>query len=812
MIENFKKQINIPQKLPLLPVRDVVVFPTMVTPLAVGREKSVKAVEDSMSQHKLIFISTQKKVQVEDPAQNDIYEIGIIAEVLQLLKMSDGTLKVLVEGIKRGRLLSFKYLQEKNYVEVEVETIVEQEEETPELEALKREAHKVFAQYVKINRRLPLEISAAIINIEDSSRLSDIIASHLTIKLHERQILLETISLKERMVKIVEILNREIEILNIERRIQGRVKTQIEKTQKEYYLSEQMKAIQKELHQKDDFAKEIDELRTKIKQAKMTKEAQETSEKELQRLEKMMPFSPEATVIRTYLDWLINLPWAVTTQDNFDIKRAEAILEEDHYGLKKAKERVLEYLAVLKRVKDFKGPILCFVGPPGTGKTSLAKSIARALGRNFVRASLGGVRDEAEIRGHRRTYIGSLPGRIIQWMRKAKSKNPVFLLDEIDKMGMDWRGDPSAALLETLDPEQNNSFVDHYLDVEFDLSKVMFITTANTVDSIPPALVDRLEIIRFPGYTMDEKIKIAQLFLIPKQLKQHGLTEENVKITTEAIKEIMQDYTREAGVRNMEREIASIYRKVSKEIALQEKEKLITITKKNSNKYLGIPEFYREKVSPNDVGIATGLAWTEHGGETLTIEVLMLKGKGKYTLTGKLGEVMRESAQASLSYVRSISKLLNINEKIFKDRDFHIHVPEGAIPKDGPSAGITIATAIASIVTNRPIKKDLAMTGEITLRGRVLTIGGFKEKVIAAYRENIKTIIFPEGNKKDLKEIPKKIQHEMKLMPVRHMSEVFKISLEKFSAERTKRETEQTFPESKPVHTPAYQYTKKSTN
>ncbi|MFN3966368.1 MAG: endopeptidase La, partial [Endomicrobiia bacterium] len=647
----------------------------------------------------------------------------------------------------------------------------------PQIEALRREVIDLFEEYVKLNRRLPIDISSAIKIIEEPNKLADTIASHLLIKIPERQELLETISVNARLTKIVEILNREIEILNIERKIQNRVRTQIEKTQKEYYLTEQMKAIQKELRQKDDFAKEIDEIKQKIRQAKMSKEAQEIAEKEVQRLEKMMPFSPEATVIRTYLDWLINLPWSISTQDNFDIKRAQKILDEDHYGLEKVKERVLEYLAVLKRVKKIKGPILCFVGPPGVGKTSIAKSIARALGRNFVRASLGGVRDEAEIRGHRRTYIGSLPGRIIQWMRKAKSKNPVFLLDEIDKMGTDWRGDPAAALLEVLDPEQNNSFVDHYLDVEFDLSNVMFITTANTLYSIPPSLVDRLEILRFPGYTLDEKIKIAENFLIPKQIKEHGLESEQIKFTSEGIKEIIQNYTREAGVRNLEREIANICRKVAKEIALNNNKKSIVINKEAIEKYLGVPQFLHEKISPNDIGVATGLAWTEHGGETLTIEVAMLKGKGKYILTGKLGEIMQESAQAALSYVRSIANKYRIKDSFFKDKDFHIHVPEGAIPKDGPSAGIAIATALASVVTNRPVKKDLAMTGEITLRGRVLPIGGFKEKLIAAYRDKIKIVIFPEMNKKELKDIPKNIQKEIKLIPVKHMDEVLKIAL-----------------------------------
>lgn len=770
---------NIPGWLPFLPVRDTIVFPSMVVPLAVGREKSIKAVEEAMATHRLIFLSAQKKANQDDPGQEDIYETGTVAEILQMIKLPDGTLKLLVEGIKRAKFTNFKFLAEKKHVQVEISVINEQPDENPETEALKRKVSALFDEYAKLNRKLPNEMSSIMTNVEDAGKLSDTIASHLTIKLSERQLLLELASLKPRLEKLNEILIREIEILNVEKKIQSRVRSQIEKTQKEYYLTEQMKAIQKELRQKDDFSKEIDDLRSKIKQVKMSKEALDIADKELMRLGKMMPFSPEATVIRTYLDWLISLPWETATKDNFDIKRAQKILEEDHYGLKKAKERVTEYLAVLKRVHKIKGPILCFVGPPGTGKTSLAKSVARALDRNFVHASLGGVRDEAEIRGHRRTYIGALPGRIIQWMRKAKSKNPVFLLDEIDKMGIDWRGDPSSALLEVLDPQQNSCFIDHYLDVEYDLSHVMFITTANTLYSIPPSLVDRLEVIQFPGYTIDEKVNIAEQFLIPKQLKEHGLTDKILRITTDAVKETIENYTREAGVRNLERQVANICRKIAKEMALDKNKKHLEVSKKNIAKYLGIPEYLREKVSPNSVGVTTGLAWTEHGGETLTIEVAMLKGKGSLILTGKLGDVMKESSQAALTYVRSIIRNYRIKESFFKDKDFHIHLPEGAIPKDGPSAGIAIATALASVVTNCPVKKNLAMTGEITLRGRVLPIGGFKEKVIAAHRENINTVIFPEGNIKDLEDIPKNIQDSMKLIPVKHMDSVLKIALEK---------------------------------
>ena len=770
--------LNIPSQLPLLPVRDIVIFPAMVLPLAVGREKSIKALEEAMASQRLIFLTTQKNIQTEDPTPDDIYPIGTVSEVLQLLKMPDGTLKVLVEGIQRARWTDFR-LNDRGYIEVELNLLYESIDKTPEIEALMRRSSALFEQYVKLNPRLPMEIYVAVANINDPGRLADTIASHLMIKVSDKQSILEVANPGERLEKLVQILNAEIEILNIERRIQNRVRSQIEKTQKEYYLTEQMKAIQKELRQKDDYAKELDELRTKIKAAKMTKEAEEVADKEISRLEKMMSFSPEATVIRTYLDWLISLPWSQITEDNLDLKRAQKILDEDHFGLDKTKDRVLEYLAVLKRVKKIKGPILCFVGPPGVGKTSIAKSVARSLGRNFVRISMGGVRDEAEIRGHRRTYIGALPGRIIQSMRKAKSRNPVFILDEIDKMGSDWRGDPSAALLEVLDPEQNYAFVDHYLDVEYDLSNVMFITTANTLYNIPTTLLDRLEVIRFSGYTTDEKVKIAQQFLIPKQVKEHGLTSKELEITPEAIKSIISDYTHEAGVRNLEREMANLCRKVAKELGMNgNAKKIIKMTPENLNKYLGIPQYIHEKVAPNEIGVATGLAWTEVGGETLTIEVNRMKGKGVLNLTGKLGDVMKESAQAALSYVRSSAKTLKIKEDLFRDNDFHVHVPEGAVPKDGPSAGIAIATALASIAAGRPVKKDIAMTGEITLRGRVLAIGGLKEKVLAAYREGIKTVIYPEGNKKDLSDIPKDIQKEIKMVPVKHMDEVLQLSLQ----------------------------------
>ena len=776
MAQNNKNNL-IPKTLPLLPVRDVVVFPFMVLPLVVGREKSQKALDTAMSGNRMIFLATQKKYQTEDPTIQDIYEIGTIAEVLQLLKMPDGSAKILIEGLVRAKFSDFKLVPGKNYIEVNVEKIEVSVERTPNVEALMRQTIHLFEQYIGLNPRLPFETITALNSIEEPGRLAYMIAAHLIIKNAQKQTILETINPSDRLEKMIEILNSELEILNIEKKIQSRVRGQIEKSQKEYYLTEQMKAIQKELRQKDENAKEVDELRTKIKESKMTKDAETVALKELARMEKMMPFSPEATVIRTYIDWLIAIPWALKTDDNLDLKHAQSILDEDHYGLEKIKERIVEYLAVCKMTKKLKGPILCFVGPPGTGKTSIGKSIARSLGRKFVRISLGGVRDEAEIRGHRRTYIGALPGRIIQSLKKAKSRNPIFLMDEIDKLGMDFRGDPASALLEVLDPEQNSTFSDHYMEVDFDLSDVMFITTANTLYSIPPALIDRMEILRFAGYTMEEKIHIAEKFLIPNQLKEHGLTDKQLQITDEAIKFTIKEYTLEAGVRNLEREIANIVRKVVKEIVSEKQKEVIAVTEKNVKKYLGVPKYHADKKSENQVGIATGLAWTEVGGETLSIEVSVMKGKGGLMLTGKLGDVMKESAQAALSYIRSNAKKFKIKEIFFKDKDIHIHVPEGAIPKDGPSAGITMAVAMLSAITNKPVKKDIAMTGEITLRGRVLSIGGLKEKVLAAYRSGIKTIIMPFENQKDMEDIPKEVQSKIKFVTVKVMDEVIEKTL-----------------------------------
>lgn len=765
-----EKKLDIPDKIPLLAVRDITIFPRMVIPLSVGRQKSIRALDEAMAHGRIILLASQKQATIEDPSVDDIYDVGTVVEILQLLKVGDGTIKLFVEGIARVKIEEYIRIQE--YFEVRIKPMKEVVDITPDLEALMRNVISHFEQYVKLNRRISFETVMSLNNINDPHRLVDIICAHLTVKIQDKQEILSAFSAHERLEKLSVILSSENEILAIERKIQGRVRQQIEKTQKEYYLTEQLKAIQKELKQKDEYGKEIEELKKKIKNAYMTKEATETAKKELVRLEKMMPYSPEATVVRTYLDWLISLPWAIKTKDNLELKRAEKILNKDHYGLEKAKERVLEYLAVCKLTKKLKGPILCFVGPPGTGKTSLGRSIARTLGRKFVRISLGGMRDEAEVRGHRRTYIGSLPGRIIQSLRKAKSKNPVFILDEIDKIGADFRGDPAAALLEVLDPEQNSTFSDHYLEVDFDLSDVMFITTANTTYSIIPSLQDRLEVIRFSGYTVEEKIKIAELFLIPKQKEANGLEKSGLIITTECIKAIVRDYTQEAGVRNLERELANICRKVAKKIVGDKRKQKIVIDPKNLGKYLGVPKYHHNRIEKNEVGVATGLAWTETGGETLSIEASVMKGKGKLTLTGKLGEVMQESAQAALSYVRANSKKLGIKDNFYKDKEIHIHVPEGAVPKDGPSAGIAMATAMVSALTNKPVKKDVAMTGEITLRGHILPIGGLKEKVLAAYREGIKTVIFPSENSKDMEEIPKDIQRKLDFVLAKNIKEV----------------------------------------
>lgn len=762
------------ETLPLLALRNTVVFPHMVLPLSVGREKSLRALEKAMGTNRYIFVVAQRQPRIENPGQDDLYQIGCISQILQILKMPDETAKVMIEGISRARIREINF--DKEYLEVRVQRIVGKAGGGVEMEAIMRHVASLFEEYVKLNPHIPLETGVFINNISSPERLADVIAANLTGKVKEKQEILETIDPKERLLRLSHLLSSENEVLTVEHKIQSRVRQQIGKSQKEYYLQEQLKAIQKELKGKSDTERETEELREQIKKAHLSKEAQEAAEKELSRLAKMMPYSPESTVIRTYLDWIINLPWAVRTEDKLDLKKAEQQLKQDHYGLEKAKERVLEYLAVRQLAPDKKGPILCFVGPPGTGKTSLGRSIANTLGRKFVRVSLGGIRDEAEVRGHRRTYIGALPGRIIQGIRKAKSRNPVFLLDEIDKVGTDFRGDPTAALLEVLDPEQNNSFSDHYLEVGFDLSEVMFITTANTLYTIPPTLQDRLETISFPGYTTEEKIKIAEKFLVPKQFKENGLDKENLFLSSQTIKKIILNYTSEAGVRNLEREIAKICRKVARKL-VETKKELVKVTAKNLSGYLGPIKFRPDWKEENEVGVATGLAWTEAGGTILPVEVSVMRGKGALTLTGKLGEVMKESGQAALSYVRANAKKWGLKEDFYKGQEVHIHVPEGAVPKDGPSAGISIITALLSALTNRPVKRNVALTGEITLRGHVLPIGGFKEKILAAHRAGIKTIIFPQENKKNLVEIPANIQHQIEFIPVKNVEEAFKQAL-----------------------------------
>lgn len=761
---------------PLIPLRDVLLFPYMVVPLFVGRERSINALEFAMGHDKSVLLAAQKRAKTDDPAEDDIYRVGTLGTILQLLKLPDGTVKVLVEGKKRARIKEF--LPTKDCFMVRVEEIVEVMEDTVETEALMRSVIKGFETYVKLNKKIPPEMIMSVSSIEDPGRFADTVASHLSIRLSEKQALLETENLSHRLERLYSLLEGEIEILEVEQRIRTRVKKQMEKAQKEYYLSEQMKAIQKELGEKDEFKTDIQELEEKVKNKKMSKEATKKVRHELKKLKLMSPMSAEATVVRNYIDWLLSLPWYEVTEDKKDIQGAEKVLEEDHYGLKKVKERILEHLAVHSLVAEMKGPILCLVGPPGVGKTSLAKSVARAMGRKFVRLSLGGVKDEAEIRGHRRTYIGSMPGKIIQSLKKAGSNNPVFLLDEVDKIGTDFRGDPASALLEVLDPEQNHTFNDHYLDVDYDLSKVMFITTANSLHGIPYPLLDRMEVIRIPGYTELEKLHIAQRFLIPKQFKAHGLSQHNLIIPKETILTIIRRYTREAGVRNLEREIASIYRKVAREVLKKGKEARIRIAPRGITRYLGVPQYrYGRAEEKDEVGVATGLAWTEFGGELLSTEVTVMPGKGKLIVTGKLGDVMQESAQAALSYIRSRGEELGLEKDFYQKIDLHIHIPEGAIPKDGPSAGITMATAIASALMRVAVRKDIAMTGEITLRGNILPIGGLKEKVLAAHRGGIPKILIPEENKKDIKEIPANILKDVEVVAVGHMDEVLRMAL-----------------------------------
>lgn len=765
--------------LPLLPLRDIIVFPFMVLPLFVGRDKSVLALEKSMAEQKSIFLSAQRNPNNNDPQAADIFEIGTLANILQILKLTDGTMKVLVEGLQRGRIESFK--ENPNFFEVEVNRIHENDQLTPDVKAMMRSVGNVFEQYVKLNQKIPLEAVSASANILEPHRYADTIAAYMVFQTQEKQELLETLNPSDRLNKLLGILKSEMEVLKIEKRVHGRVRKQMERSQKEFYLNEQLKAIQKELGKRDEFKSDFDELKQKIKKSKMPKDIHEKATKEMKRLELMQPMSAEATVSRTYIEWLTDLPWKKGSgTEKIKIPEAQKILDQDHYGLEKVKERITEHLAVVKLVKKIKGPILCLVGPPGVGKTSLGKSIGRAMGREFVRISLGGVRDEAEIRGHRRTYIGALPGKIIQGMKKAGVHNPVFMLDEIDKMNADFRGDPSSALLEVLDPEQNSNFNDHYLEVDYDLSNVLFICTANVLHSIPRPLLDRMEVLHLPGYTDQEKLGIAQRFLVPKKVTEHGLTKKNVEFSDKTIERIIQDFTREAGVRNLERELATLCRKVVKTVVEKGKKTLVKITPASLEKYLGIPKYKRsDQEGPLDIGSAIGLAWTELGGEILSIDVTVLPGSGKLVPTGQLGDVMKESAQAAMTYVRSRAHELGLPKKFYQKNDFHIHIPEGGVPKDGPSAGITMAVALVSALTKTALRHDVAMTGELTLTGRVLPIGGLKEKVLAAHRQGITNLIIPIENEKDIPDIPANVRKAINFFPATTMDDVILHSFHK---------------------------------
>ena len=759
---------------PVLPLRDIVVFPHMIVPLFVGREKSVRALEDVMKDDKQILLVTQKNAAQDDPQPADIYSVGTVGTVLQLLKLPDGTVKVLVEGGQRAQIT--RYSENEDFFQATADLIEEKGGEAQELEALSRAVVSQFEQYIKLNKKIPPEVLVSINQIEEAGKLADTVASHLALKIPEKQQLLETAIVSERLERVYAFMEGEIGVLQVEKRIRNRVKRQMEKTQREYYLNEQMKAIQKELGESEDGKDESAEIEEKINKTRFSKEAREKALAELKKLRTMSPMSAEATVVRNYLDWMLNIPWKKRTKVRKDIKGAEAILNADHYGLEKVKERILEYLAVQQRMAKVKGPILCLVGPPGVGKTSLGKSIARATGRNFVRMSLGGVRDEAEIRGHRRTYIGSMPGKIVQGMKKAKASNPLFLLDEVDKLGADWRGDPSSALLEVLDPEQNATFNDHYLEVDYDLSDVMFVCTANTL-RMPQPLLDRMEIIRVAGYTEDEKIEISRRHLLDKQVKQHGLKKNEFAISDDALRDIIRYYTREAGVRNLEREIANLARKAIKDILMKGLEK-VHITRRNLDKYAGVRRYHFGEAELEDlIGVTTGLAWTEVGGEILSIEAVSLRGKGRITTTGKLGEVMKESVQAAESYVKSRATEFGIRPTMFEKKDIHVHVPEGATPKDGPSAGVAMCTSIVSVLTGIPVRKDVAMTGEITLRGRVLPIGGLKEKLLAALRGGLKTVLIPKDNEKDLAEIPDNVKRGLTIVPVNTVDDVLRNAL-----------------------------------
>ena len=762
--------------IPVLPLRDVVVFPHMVIPLFVGRKKSIKALERAMDGGKQIMLVAQKSASDDDPAPTAIHTIGTVANILQLLKLPDGTVKVLVEGEQRAEVTRF--VETGETFSAEIRRLANEELNDKEGEALMRSVLNEFDQYVKLNMKIPPEILTSLAGIDDPGRLADTVTAHLSLKIEEKQQILEMLNVRDRLEHILGVMESEIDLLQVEKRIRGRVKRQMEKSQREYYLNEQMKAIQKELGDLEDNPSEAEELAQKIKSAGMPKEAREKAQAELNKLKMMSPMAAEATVVRNYIDWLLAVPWKKHSKIRKDLNEAERILEADHYGLEKVKERIIEYLAVQQRVNKLKGPILCLVGPPGVGKTSLGQSIARATNRKFIRMSLGGVRDEAEIRGHRRTYIGSLPGKIIQNMAKAKTRNPLFMLDEVDKMAMDFRGDPSSALLEVLDPEQNHTFNDHYLEVDYDLSDVMFVATSNSLN-IPGPLLDRMEVIRLSGYTEDEKINIAMRYLVEKQKQNNGLKTGELQLSETAVRDIVRYYTREAGVRNLEREIAKISRKVARELLLNKKRSHIAVNAKNLDKYLGVRHYrYGMAEQSNQVGQVTGLAWTEVGGDLLTLESALLPGKGKLTITGKLGDVMQESIQAAMSVVRSRAASLGIPEDFYQKHDFHLHVPEGATPKDGPSAGIGMCTAMVSVLTGIPVRADVAMTGEITLRGEVLPIGGLKEKLLAAHRGGIKTVIIPEENRKDLVELPKNIQESLDIKPLRWIDQVLEVALE----------------------------------
>jgi ATP-dependent Lon protease len=763
--------------IPVLPLRDVVVYPHMVIPLFVGREKSIDALEAAMKDDKQVLLVAQKEAEVDDPNASDLYQVGTLANILQLLKLPDGTVKVLVEGSERCRVVRYQATDGFFSAEIaaldDVSTLSEAAQDV-----LQRTAVNSFEQYVKLNNKIPPEVLISLSGIDDPSRLADTIAAHMNLKVQDKQIILETTDIEQRLERLMTLMEGEIDLLEIEKKIRVRVKQQMEKNQREYYLNEQMKAIQKELGEMEDVPNEIDELAKKIADAGMSKEAKTKADAELNKLKMMSPMSAEATVVRNYIDWMVNVPWKKKTKVRHDLKIAEQVLEEEHYGLEKVKERILEYLAVHQRVKQLKGPILCLVGPPGVGKTSLGESIARATNRKYVRMALGGVRDEAEIRGHRRTYIGSMPGKILQNLSKIQTRNPMFLLDEIDKMAADFRGDPASALLEVLDPEQNHTFSDHYLEVDFDLSDVMFVATANTMN-IPPALLDRMEVIRLAGYTEDEKINIALRYLIPKQIKNNGLKEKEIGIPEEVVRDMIRYYSREAGVRNLERDISKICRKVVKDLLLKPKKEKVLITPENLSDYLGVRRFsYGLAEEQDQIGQVTGLAWTEVGGELLTIETAVIPGKGKQSATGKLGDVMKESIEAAMTVVRSRSDVLGIANSVFQENDIHVHVPEGATPKDGPSAGIGMCTAIISALTKIPVRANVAMTGEITLRGEVLPIGGLKEKLLAAHRGGITTVLIPADNAKDLVEIPDNIKHNLDIRPVHWIDEVLEVALQ----------------------------------